>query len=224
MKEMFRSFRIFTGNYSIKNVLSSGIAFVVVFGAMSLLTMIEAPEDSFLEGFVTAFVPAFSLFAPLLGAFLLNAVYLYNLPITAGYKYFHSMRDGGKRYVQAIIAANILTVFIAAFAVGIQAIIFSIVGSEAPYLYIMSVVIAMIVTGLINLIGNTRRQWLRMVTIMPVFVLSGGLFGYTAAIVEDGERIPNIIMWIALAVAAVVYVAGLIYTLAVSAKKWRMSE
>lgn len=224
MKEMFRSFRIFTGNYSIKNVLSSGIAFVVVFGAMSLLSLIETPEDSFLEGFVTAFVPAFSMFAPLLGAFLLNAVYLYNLPITAGYKYFHSMRDGGKRYVQAIIAANILTVIIAAVAVGIQAIIFSIVGSEAPYLYIMSIVIAMLMTGLINLIGNTRRQWLRMVSIIPVYLLAGGLFGFTAAMVEAGESIPDIIMWIMLAVATVVYAAGLIYTLAVSAKKWRRSE
>lgn len=219
---MFRSFRIFTGNYSIKNVIQSGIIFFVVFGAMSLLSMLEVPEDSFLEGFVVAFVPAFSMFAPLLGAFLLNAVYLYNLPSNHGYKYFHSMRDGEKRYVQAILAANIVAMIIMIIAVAIQIAIFALLKVGASPVF--SVVIAMTTIGIINLIGNTRRQWLRMVLIMPVFVLSGGIFGYTAALTEDGESIPEIIMWIAMGIAIAVYVVGLIYTTATSAKKWRRSE
>ncbi len=222
MKEMFRSFRIFTGNYSIKNAIQAGITFVVIFGAISLLSLIDAPEDSFLEGFVAAFLPAFGMFVPMLGAFLLNAVYMYNLPITPGYKYFHSMRDGEKRYVQAILGANAVALIIMIVAVAIQFGAFALIGSGASPTY--SVVLAMMAIGLFNLIGNTRRQWLRMVLMMPLFVVAGGFFGYTAALAEDGERIPDIVMWIAMAAAAVVYIVGLIYTMATSAKKWRISE
>ncbi len=222
MREMFRSFRIFTGGFTIKNVLQSGLAFVVVFGAMSLLSLIEVPEESFMAGFFASFIPAFGMFVPLLGAFLINAVYMYNLPITAGYKYFHSMRDGEKRYVQAILAANIIALIVMIVAVALHFGAFALIGKGVTPTY--SAAIAMIAIGLLNLIGNTQRQWLRFVLMMPLFMLAGGFFGYSAAMAEDGERIPDIVMWIALAVAAAVYAAGLIYTLAVSAKKWRMSE
>lgn len=222
MKEMFRSFRIFTGGFTIKNTLQSAAGFVVVFGAISLLSLIEVSEDSFMAGFFASFIPAFGMFMPLLGAFLINVVYTYNSPMTQGYKYFHSMRDGEKRYVQAILAANIVALIVMIIAVALQLGAFTLIGKGVPPTY--SAVIAMIATGLTNLLGNTRRQWLRFVLMMPLFVIAGGFFGYSAALAEDGERIPDIVMWIAMAAAVVVYIIGLIYTMATSAKKWRRSE
>lgn len=222
MKEMFRSFRIFTGGFTIKNVLQTAVVFVVVFGAMSLLSLLEVPEGSFMAGFFASFIPAFGMFIPLLGAFLLNAIYLYNAPASQGYKYFHSMRDGAKRYVQAILAANIIALIVMIVAVALHFGAFALIGKGVSPIY--SAVIAMTAIGLINLLGNTQHQWLRFVLMMPLFVLAGAFFGYFAAIAEDGESIPDIVMWIAMGVAIAVYIAGLIYTTAVSAKKWRMSE
>lgn len=222
MKEMFRSFRIFTGGFTIKNVLQSAVVFVVVFGAMSLLSLLEVPKESFMAGFFASFIPAFGMFIPLFGAFLLNAIYLYNAPASQGYKYFHSMRDGEKRYVQAILAANIIALIVMIIAVGLHFGAVALIGKGVSPIY--SAVIAMTAIGLINLLGNTQRQWLRFFLMMPLFVLAGGFFGYSAALAEDGESIPDIVMWIAMAVAAVVYIVGLIYTTAVSAKKWRRSE
>ena len=222
MKEMFRSFRIFTGGFTIKNVLQTGAVFVVVFGTMSLLSLIEVPEESFMAGFFASFIPAFGMFIPLLGAFLLNAIYLYNVPITQGYKYFHSMRDGEKRYVQAILAANLVALVVLIIAVALQFGVFALIGKGVTPTF--SAVITMIAIGIINLIGNTRRQWLRFVAIMPLCVIAGGIFGYSTALAEDGEHIPDIIIWIAMGVAVAIYVIGLVYTIATSAKKWRRSE
>lgn len=222
MKEMFRSFRIFTGGFTIKSVLQSAVVFVVVFVAMSLLSLIEVPEESFMAGFFASFIPAFGMFIPLLGAFLMNAIYLYNAPTSQGYKYFHSMRDGEKRYVQAILAANIVALIVMIVAVALHFGAFALIGKGVSPVY--SAVIAMTAIGLINLLGNTQRQWLRFVLMMPLFVLAGAFFGYFAALAEDGESIPDIVMWIAMGVAIAVYIAGLIYTTAVSAKKWRRSE
>ncbi len=219
---MLRSFRIFTGGFTIKNILQTAAAFVVVFGVMSLLSLVEVPEDSFMAGFFASFIPAFGMFIPLLGAFLLNAIYNYNSPVTQGYKYFHSMCDGEKRYVGAILAANLVALVVLIIAVALQFGVFALIGKDIQPT--ASAAIAMIGIGVINLVGNTRRLWLRFVAIMPIFVIAGFTFGYSAALIEDGESIPNSVIWIAMGVAVVVYAAGLIYTLAVSAKKWRRSE
>lgn len=207
MKEMFRSFRIFTGGYTIKNILQMAAVFVVIFSGMSLLSLIEVPDDSFMAGFFTSFIPAFGMFAPMLGVFLVNAVYMYNQPMTQGYKYFHSMRDGEKRYVQAVLAANIVALIVMIVAVALQFGVSALIGKGAPPVY--SVIIAMVATGCINLAGNTRRQWLRFVLMMPIFALAGGVYGYSAALAEDGNRIPDYIIWVAMAVAVVVYSVGL---------------
>lgn len=222
MKEMFRSFRIFTGNYTIKNVLQLILVFCAIFGAMSLVNMIEVPEDSFAAGFFASFVPAFSMFIPLSGGFMLNAIYSYNMQITPGYKYLHSIPSSKKSYVQAILAGNLAAFLVMLLAMGLQILLFSIFQIGASPIF--SAVISLLAIGIINLLGNTKRQWLRMVLLMPVFILAGGLFGYSAAMIEDGERIPDIILWIALGVSAAVYIIGLIYTLTSSAKKWRRSE
>lgn len=222
MKEMFRSFRIFTGNYTIKNVLQMILVFCAIFGAMSLLSMVEVPEKSFAAGFFASFLPAFSMFIPLSGGLMLNAIYSYNMQITPGYKYLHSIPCGKKGYVQAILAGNIVAFLVMLLAIGLQILLFSIFGLGASPIF--SAVISLLAIGLINLLGNTKRQWLRMVLLMPVFILAGVLFGYSAALSENGERFPDIILWIALGVSAAVYLIGLIYTLATSARKWRRSE
>lgn len=222
MKEMFRSFRIFTGGFTIKSILQTAAAFVVVFGVVSLLSLIEVPEDSFMAGFFASFIPAFGMFIPLLGAFLLNAIYNYNNPMTQGYKYFHSMCDGEKRYVGAILAANLVALVVLIIAVALQFGVLALIGKGVSPAY--SAVIAMIAIGVINLVGNTRRSWLRFFALMPIFVIAGFTFGYSAALIEDGESIPDIVMWIAMGVAVVVYVIGLVYTMATSARKWRRNE
>ncbi len=223
MKKMFGSLRIFMGNYSFLTVLEMTAGFFVVFGIFALLSAIEFPPESFAAGFFSSFAPAITMFVPLLGSFMLNTIYTYNNPIVPGFKYLHSIPDSDKHYVRAIVVGNIVAAVVMVIAALVQMLISTLLGVQiaSP---LISVVVVVLALGLVNLSGNSKKSWVRTVLLMPVFIVAGMTFGYSAALAEDGERIPAIVLWIALAVAAVVYIAGLIYTLKVSAKKWRESE
>lgn len=219
MKQMFRSFRIFTGAYTIKNTAQILLTFFAIFGAMSLLSAIPVQEDSFAAGFFASFIPGFSMFVPMCGAFLLNALYTYNLPQTQGFKYFHSIPDSAPIYKQAIAAANIVALAIMLIAIVINSLLFY--GFEIGTTPLFAAFVSLLAIGITNLLGSTKKQWLRFVAMMPLFVCAGFLFGFSAAIQEDGKSLPDFVLWILLGVSLVVYIAGLIYTFSVSEKKWR---
>ncbi|MBQ8170357.1 MAG: hypothetical protein IJZ95_00050 [Oscillospiraceae bacterium] len=219
MKDMLRSFRIFTGNYTLKTVFQMLLAFVAVFAAITLLSLIPVEDESFAEGFLTAFLPAFSLFLPLCGVFLLNAIYSYNNPITPGFKYFHSLPDSDTAYAQAIAAANLFTLII--MVLGVTGHYIYSVFAPFPLSPMISAALALLTTGITNFIGNVKNQWVRIFSVMPIFCLAGFASGFSSAMLEDGERIPDTVIWISLGVAIAVYVAGLVYALATCKKKWR---
>ena len=219
MKEMFRSFRIFTGKFTLKNTAQLLLTFFAIFAAMSLLSAIPVQEDSFAAGFFTSFIPGFSMFVPMCGAFLLHALYSYNLPQTPGFKYLHSIPDSAQKFRQAISAANIAALAIMLVAVVINSLLFY--GFEIGTTPLFAAFVSLLAIGITNLLGSTKKQWLRFVAMMPLFVGAGFAFGFSAAMQEKGEALPDFVLWIAFGVALVVYIAGLIYTFIVSEKKWR---
>ncbi len=219
MKEMFRSFSIFTGAYTIKNTAQILLTFFAIFGAMSLLSAIPVQEGSFAAGFFTSFIPGFSMFVPMCGAFLLNALYNYNLPQMQGFKYLHSIPDSAEKFRQAIVAANIVALVIMLIAIAINSLLFY--GFEIGTTPLFAAFVSLLAIGITNLLGSTKKQWLRFVAMMPLFVGAGFAFGFSAAMQEKGEALPDFVLWIAFGVALVVYIAGLINTFAVCKKKWR---
>lgn len=219
MKEMFRSFRIFTGAYTLKNTAQLLLTFFAIFGAMSLLSAIPVEEESFAAGFFASFIPGFSMFVPMGGAFLLNALYSYNLPQMQGFKYLHSVPDDSKVFKQAITAANIVALVIMLIAVAINSLIFY--GFEIGASPLFAACISLLAIGITNLLGCTKKQWLRFVVMMPLLVGAGFVFGFSAALQEDGKSIPGYVLWILCGVSVVVYIVGLIYTLNITEKKWR---
>ena len=218
MKKMFRSFRIFTGAYTIRSTVMMLLYFVAVFGVTSMLSAIPVKEDSFAEGFFEGFLPAMSMFVPMTGVFLLNALYAYNLPSNPGYKYLHSIPGTARCYRDAIIMANVFAIIFMLVALGIHYIFFRLCGAGVSPVY--CAFIALLAAGMINLFGSVRHQWVRFFVMMPLFIASGFLFGFSSAVEENEKGIPDIVMWIIYGVSLSVYVAGLIYTLATSEKKW----
>jgi len=216
---MFRSFRIFTGAYTLKNTAQLLLTFFAIFAAMSLLSAVPVKEDSFAAGFFTSFIPGFSMFVPMCGAFLLNALYSYNLPQMQGFKYLHSIPDDNKAFRQAIAAANIVALGILLITIVINTLLFY--GFEIGTSPLFAVFISLLAIGVTNLLGCTKKQWLRFVAMMPLLVGAGFAFGFSAALQENGKSLPDYVLWIACGISIVVYFAGLIYTLNKTEKKWR---
>ena len=219
MKEMFRSFRIFTGNYTIKNTLQMLGVFTAIFGAMSLLSAVPVNEDSFAAGFFSGFLPGFSMFVPMTGGFLINAIYMYNLPITPGYKYLHSLPDSAKAYREAIMIGNLYALVMMFAALGMHSVVHVLCDLSITPIY--SAAVTLLAIGCINFLGNFKNQIVRTFIMVPLFVGSGFVFGFSAALEEDGKALPDFVLWIALGAAIAVYIGGLVFSLAVCEKKWR---
>lgn len=222
MKDMFRSFRIFTARYTITVMLQTALIMLVIFTVAGGLSFIGVADDSFAAGFLHGFLPAFVMVMPISGSFMLNAIYSYNLPINPGYKYMHSIKDSGKKYVQAIMAGNLISLGIIFISVIMLSVLSMLLETLLSPIY--GVVLGLFVMGMINLTGNIRNQWVRIFSIMPLFLVVGFLSGFNSAAEEDGEHLPEIVLWIGLAVAIVIFVVGIVYSLCTSEKKWRRDE
>lgn len=222
MKEMLRSFRIFTARYTVKIALQSVLIMLAVYAAICGLSFISFDGSDFAEGFIQGFLPSFALAVPILGSFMLNGIYSYNMQITPGYKYMHSIKDSGRKYVQAIIVGNVLSLVILSIAMLIIWLMAKQLSAVLSPAY--SAVLALGALSMINFTGNAKSQWVRILAIMPLCLFVGFFTGFSSAAEEDNNPIPEYVLWIMLAVVAVAFVASFIYTLKVSEKKWRRDE
>ena len=60
--------------------------------------------------------------------------------------------------------------------------------------------------------------------IMPIFMGVGFLTGYMSSAEEDGEILPDTVLIIAVIVSALVYIAGLVFTLIRCKASWRSDK
>ncbi len=228
MKKILRSMRIFTAQYTITSLLqimaAFGMAYIIIallgFGAMSAA---EASPDSFIAGFLTSFIPGFTIMLPLMGVFLLNAMYSYNTPMTPGYKYLHSIADSAKHFKNTIIATNILAAVMGLFSlVVVWLLVLGLKGFELSPLGTLAIAFGGI--ALVNFTGYLKNQWARLISIMSMCAITGFVIGFTAAAEEDGEKISAItdnVMLIAVIVCFVAAVASFIFSMKKCEKKWR---
>ena len=229
MKQYIRSLRLFTAQYSITTMLQLLAAFAgayAVIGIMGAATSVfaESDPDSFFAGFVSSFIPGCTIMVPLFGVFLLNAIYSYNMPITPGYKYLHSVADSAKHFKRAIIATNVIALVIGVLGSLINWALTIWIG-DLILSPIASLAVCLGGIGLANFTGYLKSTAARLISIMPMCAVVGFVVGFTAAAEEDGELgISDNAFLIVLAVTAVLAVAGFVFSILVCEKKWRADK
>ena len=219
MKELLRSYNIFSAQLLTRQILKSIPVFVGMSVVFTLLEfMLEGTVD-FMGGFWYGMI---MVFAPMFGSILLNNLYSYNQPINPGYRYFHSISESALHFKRAIIASNIFSLCITAvFAVISFVVDTFIMGENITLVICISVGLAM--PGCINLLGYVKNTLLRLLVVMPICCLGGFFFGFSSG-EDDSVTVNPIVSVIIIAVCAALYIAGFIYSVRVSEKKWGEAE
>ena len=229
MKQYIRSLRLFTAQYTITTMLQLLAVFAVSYAVIGIMGagssfFAESNPDSFFAGFVSSFVPGCTIMIPLFGVFLLNAIYSYNMPITPGYKYLHSVADSAKHFKRAIIATNVIAIVIGVLGSLINWALTIWIG-DLILSPIASLAVCLGGIGLANFTGYLKSTAARLISIMPMCAVVGFVVGFTAAAEEDGELgISDNAFLIVLAVTAVIAVAGFVFSMLVCEKKWRADK
>ncbi len=230
MKDMFRSLKIFSGQ-TMKSYGLVILGVIVGYAVFALIATIDLPPESFADGFISGFAPSVCMFIPIVGAFMLNAIYSYNMQITQGRKYLRSVPDSARHYRNAVAAVNIVALIILFSAVTVNVVVN--IFAETTASPTISAAMGLLCLGLINLVGNSKLKSLRFFVIMPAFLLCGFMVGFTAGASEDAQTDSEAVQLlqtidltakIALAAAIAVYVAGLIVSLSICEKKWRTDD
>lgn len=221
MKDMIKSFRLFTASSTIKASIATMAAIIAIFFVIAILPITLAEKSDFWRGFASSFLPMSCTFASVMGIGIMNTVFSYNIPTTPGYKYFHSLSDGGKKFRQALIASNV----IACIIVLAGAIISAVLGivADISQLFVFTAIVGFVGLGMANFTGFSGNVWVRMLGIMPICFLAGGVTGFLCGDSENGGELPQISLPVAAVIIAVclaVYVSGLIYMLCNAEKKW----
>lgn len=227
MKDILKSLRIFTARYTIKNIIMVFGVFFVCYAVVALLgtgIMIMEKEDpeSFFSGFGSGFMVGITVLIPAAGVGLLSAIYSYNMPITPGYKYFHSLHNSDEHFRRAVIGGNIFALLIGALGTVLNAVMHIFIPDM--YNIIVSPVICLLGVGLINFSGYIKNNTARIFAIMPMFLCVGFLAGFTSSAEKDGDTIPEAVYIIAIIAAAAIYIAGLTFSLLKCRKFWRADK
>ncbi len=226
MKQVLRSMRLFTAQYTITNILQilaifGGVYLVIGMMGFGALNVLEESPDSFIAGFLSSFLPGMTIMVPLTGVFLLNAMYSYNMPTTPGYKYLHSVSDSSGHFRRALIASNIAAVLVGVLAMLVTWLMCKWVG-EIMLSPLATLAICFAGIGIVNFTGFIKGQLARLISIMPMCCVVGFMVGFTSVAEEDENAFINEnVMYIALAVAAAVAIAGFIFSMVKCEKKWR---
>lgn len=219
MRELYRSLKIFTGRNPVRDWLKC-LAVVLAAGAVSvLLDFSNMGTESDIADFMAGLFSGIICIGPVFGVLMISAIYAYNIPTAQGYKYLHSIADSDKHYLRAIIAANIGVVGIALICIAAQLAVCALTQAGRPPI-LETLFMFMSIAGIINLIGSARQLWLRMLCIAPVCFVSGMVFGNYAADSDSGI-FSSVLVIPAIIIAVALYIAGIVYALMTSAKKWR---
>lgn len=229
MKQVLRSLRLFTAQYTITSLLQILVIFggiYVIIGLMGLgaMNVLEETPDSFLAGFFSSFLPGMTVMVPLIGVFLLNAIYSYNMPTTPGYKYFHSVNNSTKHFRRAIIVSNIAAVLMGLLAMLVTWLMIKWVG-DILFSPVATLAICFMGIGIVNFTGFIKGQFARLISILPMCAVVGFVVGFTSVAEDETNTFDDEkIMYIVLVVAAAVAVAGFIFSMIKCEKKWRADK
>ncbi len=228
IRRYYDSFRIFVGNFYTGKVFGSfGLALLVLagFGMMGEL-FVPSGKDNFWSGFLEGFAPMSCVIVAVIGVVYLNVIFTYNYPINTGYKYFHSLANGGKRFKEAIVFSNALGIIVTLICTALYGALLMLADVRFSPLLVPGFGLACL--GIADLTGFVKNQWIRFFYIMPLCLVAGFITGFSVSADED-DKLPGIITSpltgaIFLAVGIVVFIAGFVFVHYRAEKKWGMME
>lgn len=226
MREYIRSFHIFSGNQLMKQALGClaggvvGFSFVILMYCIGDLHSEEFNATEFFSGFL----PGFGIIVPMLTIVLLNGVFNAINPTAQGYKYFHSIADGGRHFRRALITVNALSVLLcalwSALLIPFAAWLFP---EISPVVIILDSFIGLMMTGYIDFAGFSDKLIIRLAGIGFICAFLGFVMGFSVALEDDG-KIPDWIFWAGMGICVAVFVGGFIYAMLNAEKKWYAKE
>lgn len=210
--------------------LTSMAAFL---GAMAVIILILAGMDVILSSgdFIVGMSMGMSVMlagvVPLTGIIFLNALYTYTNSATQGYKYYRSIPDSAEQFHRAVIAANVFSLVIGLLLLGVMTLVFILLKIN-PGMSFLGLVMLLAVMGLCNLFGYVRNAIVKVTVISGAICGTGFATGFVSAAEEDESSFSEVIvklpwlMFVLLGAAVLLFAAGLVYTIAVSRRKWVM--
>lgn len=209
----FNSYRLFYGKNFIKQysaLISLNTAVLLITGILALVI-----SNEWLCGFITGVAPlGCGAVAMGFGFGLVNAVYNGNLPSNHGYRFFHSIADGGEHFKRAILFSNIMSLFPIALYGAVGGLVFR------HYIIVVMTVTGFFMIALTNLTSHVKYPWIKWVS----FCVIGFAYGFYAGVAGDEEEglaeLPLNVTIIVCAVVAVFYIISLIVVTTTAEKCW----
>ena len=224
MKQYIKSFRIFAVPQVITSVLGGGVGACVGIAIVFLLNLLSASgaDDDFRNGFLAGFMPSVGIVVPVISMVLMNGIFSAINSIAQGYKYFHSMPQGAEHFRRAVICGNLLSLILCLLWALVMIPLGTFVGN--PLIVLMDLYFGFLGLGIINLTGFNIKGWIRIVGMVPIFLLAGFSAGFTAAMTEDGETISPVIIISILVFSLAVFAVGFVFSLVNAKKKWYTAD
>lgn len=204
------SLKLFVGNKQRNNVL---VFLIVMIGAMIVsgaVYRLIPNEDA--QGFMLGFFPL------VCGAFLMlgGVIMIYNIfsstaRINPGFKFFHSISDGGERFREALFAANIFSACIIPVYAVLGWLLFE-------HIVVPLMVMAeLMILGWTNISGFMRSIWAKQ----SAFMAMGLVYGFFAVFAnENGTTLPTVVLVLLGAAAVLFYLISVIITMFRAEKIW----
>lgn len=221
MKSLVRDYRIFMGR---TGIITHAALIGVIDGIILAvaLTRLLAPLPQHIAEFIDGFMSSVAFAVPAGGVGANFGIISYNSPMTPGYKLFHFLPDCGRRFRNALLFTNIMSVVFMFAAVGIVCAYFVLIDSPMSGFNILLLLsFGFAALGITNFLGFVKSAIARLVTLMAIGSMVGFMFGFTDDF-EVGAEIPAV-MWIIAAAAAAIWAASIVYV-ALSAQKWWCRE
>lgn len=206
---MIKSYLMFTERHGLKARVITVLAIAaVIIGAEIFSSNYIAAE------WLSAAIKAFSTWFcaccfPICALIFPMQIYIVNMPVQGGYKYFHSLENSAKRYEGALLFANIISLAISLMAAGILLVFHS--WQDA-----VMIVVSAFALGVMNFVGHSRNVILKIIP----FVLFGMSYGFMSEIkVMHKEAVIAVGI-----ITAAVYAGGLVYALLRAKSAWERED
>lgn len=224
MKKYIQSFRVFFGATQLKSlVIFSAVifGFMILCGAASFLS-----ENDFITGFAQGVSSMIGTLAAVFGLMFLNALYQSLSPSVPGYKYYRSLPDGAAHFRRAITAGNILGIAAGLVLLALVSVVYVLIGVEQTFT-LFGIALLFAAAGVCNFTGYIRVNTARIISLMALMCVFGFALGFMDGSGEEeglsamqllSQNSGVFLMIVGGSIA--LFIAGLIYALALAEKKW----
>ncbi len=216
MKRLLSSFRVYTGTNGFKDGAKLFSCAIVGVTATMLVDMVLMGEEY--APSTSSIMSICALSGGVIAVIILNALYSFNYKSNPGYKYFHSADSNGKRFIEAVIFANIMGAALGAAIFAISSLLEIYIDSGIKYI---SATVTLCMMGITNLTGYIKKKWIRIFIIVPFSGIIGFFVGMSVSADEPKIELPFPSNLIIIIVGAVFYAAGIVYTVKSYKRKWR---